>query len=1612
MCKKVLYLLLAFTCFGLQALAQDGGYTMQQDSVKQLLDESRAKQVLGISDDFQMAYLKMNGEQQEKVIDQLVGIMNNGKITKEVREKYFLVLSKCVNDETSNTTKISEFLDVTSKVFDNYQSKQILEYLNAADRFFEYKSLYYYRSNKLYADGDYHFEYVETALPEEPLVEEPEYTEDTESYDDYEDDYQDDDEYFDDWDDDPEEDDWDTEWVDEYEEQTDAESQEMIDAIRGSSAVLPIIEGPVIKFESTNLNIVTPYDSVFLENTSGSFMLMKNQFVGNGGKFDWSIAGLSPDSVYCTFPEYSLNTRSQMLKVESAKLTYVGKVKNPVEGVFEFKSVRHDSISTKYPRFISYYSDIPVEGIGEGVTYHGGFSLDGAKINSSSIMGDMSTIEVAEEGERKFKAKSKIFQFEDSVITSRRSAVVIYQYNDSIYHPAVRLGYDYLNQNLVLQKDKGGYRNTPFVSSYFNIDFTADLIKWDLKSDSLNASIMEARRMVPLNIESADHFSYEDYRSLGDKIYPFNPLAMVVAFSNTENLDEFYVDQLAKKYKKDVDVMKGAMTFLSQKGLIGYDTNSGRVTVKEKAKHLYMSHFGRKDYDNIIISSVIHYEPNATINFPKNYMKVRGVERFKVSDSLNVIIEPDSSEITIMKNRDIKFNGKILAGNFEYVGEEFYFNYDSFLISMNKIYSIQFYVQDENSRGGSGRKKVDNNMVAVADENSPDQGATLGTLYINKPGNKSGKVTYTNYPKFNAGQGAMVYFDREEILGGVYDRSLKFEVPPFDIDSLSGEDPSSIEFEGGFKSGGIFPDFEEKLVIMPDNTLGFEHDVPNEGYMIYNDPEARYFNHVTLNKKGLQGNGEIQFLSANLRSDNFIFYPDSVVGAGGAVNLQESEFNGYTYPQASVTDYSVKWMPKQDRMYIKNQSEAPISFYDGTASLDGTAVLTKKGMYGGGILNTRGSESRSKNIKFEDNKFSARHADFELQSDNPDKPALAGDDVRLRFNLDENYAVISPEIEGAAAIEFPYAQFKTSITEARWDLNQDKVTMTKPEDVPLESSYFYTTREDLDSLSFNASGAEYDINTSELKVTGIPYIVVADAKITPENNEVLILENSKIGRLTNTTIVMDTLNEYHRLTEGVIDIISRNEFTGYATYSFVNALNDTVPVKMENFHLEKFEVPDARKKDTYVMHTVANGSVSADQNILISPGMFYKGDMILYANRPTMELDGYIKLDINEPDYDTWIEQKSTGEQKEVMIDFDNSVTEEGRRLEAGLYFNIEDNSLYNNFIKPRESIDDETFFAASGMLYYDKDNNEFAIEDTLKASGKSFKGKVYRFNQDTKQMRFEGPVTFMRSTDDMKFNAAVLATGNMETNDYKLNSYLAIDFATVPAQAFDIMARDIKDVIVNLGAPEGLGDHTQLLYKLAEIIGERPTKQYEKLSQEEYVPLSTYSRETSVPLSFSNVDLKWSNDYNAFYSEGKIGLSNINSTDINGAFDGFIEISKNEGGGPVLNIFLKASPASWFYFSYEDDQLLIHSSNNLMNDVISKKSNGAKAKIGELVFAPADKAETLNFINRFRLQYYGIDELYDLDSEVEEQEVTDQGQDGFGGTNEDDGFEDDDDGF
>ncbi len=1538
------------------------------DSVKLALEKTRNADATSVGGSFATSWGSLGVDQQLTIQKQLWQMRKKKIPLRPHLVNYFAAISNAVSIERADATKISAFLKVAGQVIENEPTAGIASFFALSRTFFQYHALHYEKSFRLYArDDDYTFEYIAPA-PTIDISGSMDTPTDDQNYSD-------------------------PPPADNFDEQPYDTAYTYVDApLWMNPPPQPFAEGAVIRFNRVTLNFVTKYDSVFLKNTKGVLSFRSNLFIGEEGSFDWTPAGLGPDLVVCNITTFNFNVRKPELKSDLVKLNYAGKTPGFIPGIFEFKSVaRRDSALSSYPRFKSFQSSLAIQGIGdENVKYTGGFSLTGNKITGASVTGDPSTVEVYHNGERKFISRSSSFEFSDSTIVAQKSSITIPMQNDSITHPSVRMKYTYgkdSTQRLFLQKDKGALKHTPYSASFFSIDFAADIIRWNLFSDSLDIQTDGGRNTVPLIIESVDFYDQEDFRLLGGKGFTFHPLALVANYCMKYKVREFYSGDLVQFSGKEPRDIKAAIEFLNEKGMLTYSPKSDLVRVKEKAITVYKAFRGEMDYDNLKIHSVIDSFPNATLNFQERYMIVRGVEEFKVSDSLNVRIEPDSSVITILQNRDIKFDGTINAGNFEISGKGFTLKYDSFFISLTHIDSINFFITETNARGQTMRRKINNSMVggdstASAVGGLGDQSKSSGTLFISRSSNKSGKRKDGQYPRLDAAAGGVIYFDREEVLGGVYDKSMFFVVPPFKLDSLNNADPAAIRFGGTFVSSGMFPGFKEQLHTQPDKSLGFEHIIPPGGYQLYNG-DGKMKGDLTMNSRGLRGAGTIEFLAASISANDFIFYPDSVIAKGSQASIVEKQFGAVKFPDAVLEDFDMKWYPKLDQMKIKN-TKAPFSFYDGSAQMRGTVTISKDGVGGAGKLETRGTELISRDMNFTSNDFGARHARFKVNSLDAEKPLLQGNDIRLKFNLEQNYADISPEVEGVAAIAFPFAQFKTSIPKMRWDLNAQKITMSKDADVPIENSYFYTTRKDLDSLRFNAASAEYDLNKQQLKVSGIPYIIVADAKITPENNEVLILENAKIGTLKNTTIILDTLNGYHRLTEGVVDIISRKEFTGYATYQYVNFLNDTFAIKMTDFHLEPIsEVEQSkrssrRKSSAATMQTVATGAVFDRENLVLGAGMFYKGDMIMYATRPALQLTGFVKLDIKRiKNYNTWIKYDQTGDETDVLIDFKSAITEEGKMVNAGLHVGSADNDLYITFLSDKKDEDDDDFFLPEGKLYYDTATREFMIEDMEKAAGNKLSGKVFAYKDETMQVRFEGPVNLFPGTKDFNITSSALGQGNLETNEIKMNSFLMVD-SSVPIQAFDLMGKQIMDVINNEGADEGLGDQTELLYKIADIIGERAVKDYETKSLQGYVSLGTIPQLVK-PLVFSNVNLKWSPKHKAFFSEGKLGISNIARTDINGSFEGFMEIKKSEDGAPVFHVFIKASPEAWYYFGLEDNRLLVQSSNAEFNSIISKRTNAGKVKFGEVAFVPGSDDETLAFINRFRREYFENDVPYSL---------------------------------
>jgi len=1368
--------------------------------------------------------------------------------------------------------------------------------------------------------------------------------------------------------------------------------QELPDYVQNmrNNYFFPPDDGPIIALTGVKIFVETPYDSLSITGVDGNFLLKNRVFAGKKGTLSWPQIHERMTGAKIELGEWHFDSDRDYFSTPNAKLSFDRFSSEPIEGRFEFRSQpRVRGTAGDYPVFSSANADISVE-LSEKAKYSGGLEIRGSAFFGKAISREKGTLELIAPGGNRVMITAEEFVLGDSSMTTKNGSMAIIHGSDTLFHPSAQMWYDAAEEKLIVLRNKKS-NITPFVSSYFGMELNMDLVKWDMKTDSIEFDVLNGKSEIPMTIESDTYYTPDRYDRM-NPIFRIHPLVMAVGYSRKYgDITEFYDLELAKEYDTGIKTVQAEMKILKQYGLIDYNRGTGKIMLKEKSFHYFNAAAKKEDYDHIFIKSQITNQPNAIMSLDSGQLIVNGVSSFSIVEGYDLEIEPDSSQqIVLLKNKGFKVSGTITEGDFIYNGKDFTFNYDAFLISMPQIDSIRINIPLVDSTA------VDNSVekTSTLSNNIVD---TSGTLYIEESHHKAGHEENDAYPYFVTDSESLFYFNGKEILGGAYDRSVFFVMPPFEVDSTDRKEGATFSFEGKFVSGGIFPDFTETLSIQDDNSFGFVHQIPAEGYNLYGT-EARTYEQIKLSNQGIRGGGQIDFLTTQIFSDDFIYYPDSVSADGSGGRIQPGDYKGASFPEAILGQYDMYWLPRKDSMYLRTVDE-PFKFYNATAELEGYANITTGGVLGGGTLLTRGSKSISNELTFKEKTYSARHAEFEIQTNDPAKPAMAGDDISLEFDLENSTAVIRPEKRGIAALSFPFAKMRTSITEATWDLEDSVVTMTKPESVAIEDSYFYSSREDLDSLVFSGARATYDINSFELKVEGIPWITVADSRIIPEGNTTTIHADSRLEEFKNAEIIIDTLNGFHHLTKGRITVISRNLFQGSAFYQVVVA-SDTFEIRFDSFELK--EVP-VSKKDTRRM-TVSGGEVPESQNLKIAPGFFYKGSVEMFAYKQALELDGQVRMDVqNIANSDLWIPYQRQDSSVNPHIPLTNAVFEDGTQGIAGLQMGIK-GDLYTTFIEKRINPSDMDFFKAQGELSFDPEKGNYKIESPAKTNG-SFAGYSFFYNDATSNLFVEGRANFFKpTTTDVEVRAAVSGMGNKQTNEYSLDTFVTLNFEVTPA-IIDEMGESIGTAIEMLGAKSANDATDELLYRLANMIGNKDALRYRENQLNDYRSLQSSSKELDKSVVISGVNMKWSKEHLAWYNTSKIGLSHVGRDDINAQLDGFFEFKRDDTGEDEMNLFIQAGPDTWYFISYQLKNLLMYSSNSIFNQLVESKSNLGSEKPGELLFAVGDTNETLGFINGFRKNYLGIDTPYNLafpsDASFEDEEIKtieeDEEDDGFG---------------
>lgn len=1281
---------------------------------------------------------------------------------------------------------------------------------------------------------------------------------------------------------------------------------------------------PRIVFPSLDLTCIVKNDSMHIYATKGVYYPTLLKWTGNGGKVLWDRAGLDQNTVYAELSEYSIILKYSNYTADTVNFYYKTYFDKPLSGSLKDKVQSNvDEDNSSYPRFESYNKRLKISNIFPNIDYDGGFSMHGGKLLGSGDANQDAYLTFYREGKAFVKTGARNYIMRQDKISSDVVNVSIYWEKDSIYHPGLQMKYLNDTKELTLIRSKDGIAKTPFFDTYHKLDMYVEALYW-----KMDQPIIEMKMIKGVGLEGeADFESYNYYteqryyKLLG--IDEKHPLTELKKFAKSKDTNVVNEKEYAKYLGIDPAQVQALLINIANMGFIAYDQEKGKIYLKEKLYNFLLSKGGKKDYDVVNFHSVTTSESNATINLLNFDLKLNGVKNVYLSDSQNVYIFPTDGKLVVKKNRDFDFDGRVHAGMFDFYGKLFSFNYDKFNIDMPMIDSLGFYVKSfkPDEKGNYNNVRVKSVIEGIK-----------GDLQIDKFDNKSGLIPYGQYPLFTSQKDSYVYYDKKSIQKGVYTRDrFYFHIDPFVIDSLDNITTEGISFAGNFESADIFPNFIENLKVQPDYSLGFVRLTPDDGFKVYKG-KGMYDSIIDLSNRGLRGNGTLKYLTSTSKSNNFIFYPDSMNADVQYYEIAEVK-SGIEYPPVIGIDVYEHWVPYSDLMIV-SKKEKPIAMYNEEAKLNGTIVLQPSGLTGNGTMVFNDAEMDAKLFKFKNRVFDSDTADFRLRSYDLSELAFSTYNYKGHIDFDERKGEFKSN-GGSSKVEFPINQYICFMDEFDWFMDKEEIELanTKSQktdslnnlslkelaDIDLSGSEFVSIHPDQDSLRFFSPRAKYNLKDNIIFAKDVKIIKVADAAIFPDQGSVTILKKAVMKPLINAKILANTATKYHTMYNALVNITSRKNYTADGMYDYVAADSSVFPV-----YLGKIAV------DT-TLQTYGTGIISDTAKFELSPEFDFVGGVKLTASNEFLNFSGAFKITHDcDTLYRPWIKFKADINPNEIYIPISDTIKDiNGSKLEAGIMLANDSNAVYSAFLMKKLKSTDQEVITAKGYLYYDEVSDEYRISNMEKLKQLSQPGNYLSLTRSNCIEYGDGKV-------DLTTN-----TGRMSVGTYgNVKQYIIPDSTTLDlVMYYDFFFSDdalkyMNEKIDKYTTLQAL-DLTRMTFTktLAEILG---TKESDKLVSDIALNGSFKKLPDELEKTFllGDVQMYWNPVTKSFVSEGPIGIVAIKKNQINKYVDGYIEVKKNRSGDEVT-IYLEFDSNDWYYFNYKSNLMQAISSNQEFNDII-----------------------------------------------------------------------------
>ncbi len=1280
-------------------------------------------------------------------------------------------------------------------------------------------------------------------------------------------------------------------------------------------------EPGVIETEEGALVCYAKGDSSVVFNTVIRFDLMEDRLTGVGGEVFWTRAGISADSLLAQLDEYEIQTTKTKWTADSVTLYSQFYIAEPMLGSFEeniLASAREGNY--RFPIFNSYNKEFQIPDIVEGVYYEGGFSVEGDRFIGYGTDDRKALMLFDFENEARVKALSNRFVLRDDEILGGDCRLTILIEEDSMFHPKIQLRFFKEDRVLSLYREDEGLAQRPYSNSYHKVEMYFDRLEWDMDEPVMKLSNLQAGEVNPVVLESVNFYRDERFDQLQGMDDSNVLYVLKRMWERADHQDEFWIEEIAQYLQMEEYQCKLLMMDMTIIGFVNYDLEKGRVKFEQKMFDYINARGGFIDYDIIRFISMAEQQ-NGRLNLLNQDLELYGVRPILLSDSQKVVLFPAGGQVVLKENRDFNFAGVIQAGRFDFMGRDFFFEYQNFRVNMNVIDSMKFLVPsfDADEYGRRELVPIRNKLQNMT-----------GELFIDRPNNKSSRERYPEYPIFRSGNDSYVYWDDRRIYNGVYDRSkVYFHVEPFEIDSLDTFETEGLAFNGQFYSGDIFPMFEEDLKVMRDYSLGFVTTTPGGGYPAYGG-KGRYRDTIKVSNAGIEGKGELDYITSTTYTRNSLFFLDSM-NAVADTFLIRPQLSGTEYPPAQALVASVHWEPYNDVMFINNTKENPFDLFDVHASHRGFLALRPSGLEGGGRTDFENAQTTASLYRFDHHRIYSDRLNFKVRLNAESPWAFGLDNARGDIDFAQRRGEFTLR-DPAFALHVIENQYDVYMDHAVWDM--DAKTFDLNQMTSGRPAYMVSTREAQDSLNYTAGAAKYYMADTLLEGYGVEKMAVADAWIYPDSGFVVIRDNARMDRLDNSRVEVLRDDPYHQFYEANVRVRGRLDYRGRSKIDYLDRFSEAFPIPIDTMWVDT------------AYQTNAHGIVPADQDFFLSPFFSFEGEVFVLGSDPNYIFDGYTEIQhACEAILTDKIPFRSTIDPERIAVDLSRLEADRARnQLFSGLFYNADPVDMTSNFLSKKSNAYSEPNFSSTGWLIYDEGSNEYRIASEEKLEDSDHPSQLMAFNNKTCEVRGTGTFDLDNDLSGVALNTWGAYSHDLTRDTIKMDLFMGIGFFFTE-EALELMAANINDDNMLKGIDLDRDVYREamiaLLGKEAALVYMEEIRTYgsvEKLPKE----LRTMT------LVLTDVEWAW-NDYTRSYlTIGDIGIGSIGHIQVNKKVRGKIELVRKRRQDEFY-MYFELDRRNWYYFSLRRNIMQCLSSDEAFNDVIKDLSlNKRQAKLDD----------------------------------------------------------------